>query len=80
MYILQLNINHYINKLLIKKHPKNNIDIEIEFIFKLIIIFTIAFLYKKLLKTKLTNIFDTIVISIINKINNNATQNIHIFT
>jgi len=68
MYILQLNLNHFINKLLFKENPKNKIEIEIQFFIKLIIIFTIAFLYKKKLKPKLTNIFDTIVISIINKI------------
>ena len=68
MYILQFNINHFIIKLLFKKNPKNNIEIEIHFIIKLIIIFTIAFLYNKTLKPKLTNIFDTIVISIISKI------------
>lgn len=67
MYILQFNINHFIIKLF-KKNQKNNIEIEICFIIKLIIIFTIAFLYKKILKPKLTNIFDKIVISIISKI------------
>ena len=68
MYLLQLNANHYINKLLLKNHSSKRINIELEFTFKLIIIFIIAFLYKKLLKEKLTNILDKIVFSIVNKI------------
>ena len=39
MYLVQLNINHYINLLIIKKHPINRFSIELEFAFKLIIIF-----------------------------------------
>ena len=68
MYLLQLNANHYINKLLLKNHSSKRINIELEFTFKLIIIFIIAFLYKKLFKEKLKNILDKIVFSIVNKI------------
>ena len=67
MYLLQLNVNHYIN-ILIKNHSKNKIHNEIEFAFKLIIIFIIAFLYKKNMKDKLSHILDRIVLSLVNKI------------
>ena len=66
MYLLQLNINYYINLLIIKKHPTNRFSIELEFAFKLIIIFIIGFSYKKILKKNVTNILDKIVISLVN--------------
>lgn len=68
MYLLQFNTSDYIDKFLICKHSTSKIADELEFIFKLIIIFTTGFIYKKLLKTHLTNIFDKIIISIINKV------------
>ena len=52
--------------LLIKKHPKSRFSIELEFAFKLIIIFIVGFSYKKILKKKLTNILDKIVLSFVN--------------
>ena len=66
MYLMQLNVNYYINLLIIKKHSTNRLSIEFEFAFKLIIIFIIGFSYKKILKKKLTNILDKIVLSIVN--------------
>lgn len=66
MYLLQLNVNYYINLLITKKHPTNRLSIELEFAFKLIIIFIIGFSYKKMVKKKLTNILDKIVLSLIN--------------
>ena len=68
MYLLQLNANYYLNVLLIKNHSPIKLYAEFEFIFKLIIIFIIAFLYKKLLKIKLAMILDKLVSSIIKRI------------
>ena len=68
MYLLQLNMNYYINKLLINKHSTNILHIEFEFAFKIITIFMIGFFYKQLLKEKLTNVFNKIILFIFDKI------------
>ena len=69
MYLSHVSINKIIEDSSVMQYLLKYLDKEISFIIKLIIIFSFGFFYKKLLKEKLANFLDKILI-IINRIVN----------
>ena len=61
MYLFHLSVNKLILKLIQYTKIKFKISHELNFFLKLIIIFTFAFLYKKIMKEKFTNFMDKII-------------------